>query len=120
MVLFLPMNKTTENFWAAWALPLEVVAPVFYRLYYDEQGYLLFYSMEDVPGKYIEIDHEIFTAGSPRIRVIDGKIHYVNTNVVTKLVPSTEGQACDPRDVTVVTANTNKQYWKLKTIDETH
>ena len=50
------MNETTENFWAAWVLPQEPPKPAFYRLYHNEQGYLLFYSMEDVPGNYIEID----------------------------------------------------------------
>jgi hypothetical protein len=113
------MNETTENFWAAWAIAPTAPKPVFYRLYYDDQGYLLFYSMEDVSGNYIEIDHETFAAGSPRIRVLGGKLYHIKTNIVKKLVPSTHGHACDPRDVTVITTQSDKQYWKLKTIDET-
>jgi hypothetical protein len=114
------MNETTENFWAAWSLPQEPPKAPFYRLYHDDQGYLLFYSMEDVPGNYIEIDHETFAAGSPRVRVVDGRLRHIKTNVISKLVPSKQGHACDPRDVAVVTNNsTNKQYWKLKATDET-
>ena len=113
------MNETTENFWAAWALPQEPPTPTFYRLYHDEQGYLLFYSMEDVPGNYIEIDHEAFSAGSPRVRVVDGQLRHIKTNVSAKLVPSSQGQACDPRDVAVINNDKHAQYWKLKATDET-
>jgi len=113
------MNETTENFWAAWSLPRELPKPAFYRLYHDDQGYLLFYSMEDVPGNYIEIDHETFAAGSPRVRVVDGKLLHIKTNTISKLVPSSQGQACDTRDVAVISNHKNTQHWKLKATDET-
>jgi len=113
------MNETTENFWAAWGLTQEPPKPAFYRLYYDAQGYLLFYSMEDVPGNYIEIDQVTFAAGSPRVKVVNGQLRHINTNVVSKLVPGEQGQACDSRDVAVISTSTNKQYWKLKAINET-
>jgi len=113
------MNETTENFWAAWTLPQEPPKPAFYRLYHDNDGYLLFYSMEDIPGNYIEIDQVTFTTGSPRVRVVDGKLLHIATHVVSKLVPSRQGQACDPRDVAVISNDKNKQHWKLKATDET-
>jgi hypothetical protein len=113
------MNETTENFWAAWAIPATPPILPFYRLYHDEQGYLLFYSMEDVPGNYIEIDQETFAASSPRVKVIDGQLYHIKTSRVLKLVPADQGQACDPRDVAVITTESNKQYWKVKTTDET-
>ena len=54
------MSEMTEaEFWAALA-PQEIVA-VTYRLYYDDLGYPLFYSMEDLPGKYIDIDQTTYT-----------------------------------------------------------
>jgi len=114
------MDETTKNFWDAWALPVEPPQPIFYRLYYDDQGYLLSYSMEDIPGNYIEIDHSTYAAMSPRVRVIDGKLHHVKTNSVTKLVPSDAGQACDPRDVAVISESKHAQHWKIKDIYETN
>ena len=113
------VNETTENFWAAWGWPQESPKPAFYRLYYDDQGYLLFYSMENVPGNYIEIDHETFSAGSPRVRVVDGQLLHIKTNAISKLVPSSQGQACDIRDVAVISNDKHTQYWKLKATDET-
>jgi len=120
MGLDLQMNETTENFWAALALPPPPPPVAFYRLYYDKHGYLLFYSMENLPGNYIEIDQATFAAGSPRIRVVNGQLQHIKTNIVTKLVHSDQGQACDPRDIAVITSNENKQYWKLKVADETN
>jgi len=114
------MNDTTENFWAAWAIPSEAPKPIFYRVYYDDHGDFLFYSMEDVPGNYLEIDQATYAQSSPRIRVVDGKLYHIKTNVATKLVPSNQGQACDPRDVTVVTTGQHKQYWELKATDESN
>ena len=113
------MNETTENFWAAWALPQEPPTPIIYRIYHDDHGNFLFYSMEDIPGNYIEIDHEAFSAGSPRVRVVDGQLRHIKTNVSAKLVPSSQGQACDPRDVAVINNDKHAQYWKLKATDET-
>ena len=112
------MNETTENFWAAWGLPQESPKPAFYRLYHDDQGYLLFYSMENVPGNYIEIDQVTFATGSPQVRVVDGRLLHIKTNAISKLVPSENGQSCDPRDVAVVTTSVNKQYWKLKATND--
>ena len=114
------MNETTENFWAAWALPQEPSKPAFYRLYHDDQGYLLFYSMEDVPGNYIEIDHPTFAAGSPKVRVINGQLYHIKSISARKLVPSSIGQACDLRDVAVISNDKHTQYWKLKATDETN
>ena len=74
---------------------------IFYRLYYDEDGNVLFYSMEDHPGNYIDIDVETFRASESRVRVINGKIVPIE-NVSTKLIPSSVGIRCHAKDVTVV------------------
>jgi hypothetical protein len=112
------MNETTENFWAAWALPVDPPKIPFYRLYHDNSGNFLFYSMEDVAGNYIEIDQATFAAGSPRVRVVNGQLQHIKTNTITKLVPGSQGQACDPRDVAVISHNKNAQHWEVKSIND--
>lgn len=111
------MNKTTENFWEAWALPVEPPAPIFYRLYYDEHGWPVCYSMEDLPGNYIELDAETYQLGPTNARVVDGKLTLVKPPItILKLVPGQqEGITCDPRDVTVVVNRDQKHIkWSIK------
>ena len=101
-------KETTENFWAALAIPLPPPAPVFYRLYYTDQGLPLCYSQEDLPGDYIEIDQATFAQTPTNIRIVNRKIITIQPSItVTKLIPNTKsGIACDTRDVCVVVDNT--------------
>ena len=113
-------QATTDNFWAAFAAwEPEPPKPVFYRLYYTDSGNLLFYSMEDLPGNYIEIDQETFARGSLHVRVQDGKIIALPRRQITKLVPSETGVTCDPRNVAVVVDATQMtcKKWSLKTYE---
>jgi len=114
-------KETTDNFWAVWDKPVEPAVAPFYRLYYDDLGNFLFYSMEAISGNYIEIDHATFTAANPQVKVVNGQLKFFqHTITTTKLIPSTAGQACDPRDITVIVNHENKKYWKLKALDETN
>jgi hypothetical protein len=116
-------NETTENF-------LQVMAtfewpepkPVFYRLYYNDDGTPKCYTMEDLPGKYLEIDRDTYVACSWNVRVVDKKLQIISPAVtIHKLQPSSStGIYCDPSDVcVVVTKNQPHTKWKL-TANETH
>jgi hypothetical protein len=88
------------------------VKPVYYRLYHDDAGFVLFYSHEDLPGKYIDITPEQFALQDQSVRVIDGKLISKKTARMTKLAPADSGTLCHAQDVTVVVANQPGQYWK--------
>jgi len=110
------MNNTNDNFWLALQQqqPIETGVPR-YRLYYNDLGDPLFYSMDDLPGNYIEIDPDVFRAGPANVKVVDGKLTIIKTATVHKLRPHTEGTACHPQDVAVVVTESEPHIkWSLK------
>jgi hypothetical protein len=105
---------TEEEFWAA-LTPGPEPEPIVYRLYYNEQGEPLFYSPDDLPGNYIEIDQNTFANSPTNVRVIDGKLVVIKTVTVHKLVPGDIGTACHPQDVSIVVNDTKPNTkWMLK------
>lgn len=109
---------TEEEFWAALA-PQEPAPPPVYRLYHDDKGNPLFFSMEEVPGTYIEIDRETFISAPAQIKVVNGKIKYFQTIAHPKLVPGDHGKPCAPSDVCVVVTEEQPHIkWSLKTYEE--
>mgnify|MGYP003347116734 FL=1 len=88
--------------------------PVFWRLYYDDQGRPITYSMEELPGNYIEIDADTYHRGPLNVRVVDGQLRYIQHTWSQKLVPSDTGTPCDPRDVAIVVAGEPATYWSRK------
>jgi hypothetical protein len=115
------LNETTENF-------LRVMAefewpenkPIAYRLYYNDDGSPECYTMDDLPGKYIEVDRETYINHTWNVRVEDEKLRIIPiTKTVKKLGPSLEdGVACHPSDICVVT-NTNQHHtkWNMTTYE---
>ena len=94
---------TPEQFWSILHNMPEPL-PVSYRLYHDDQGRPLFYSMEAVPGTYIEIDQATFARGSMNVRVRDGQLVEITWTTTTKLVPGNSGSPCHPDNVAVIVA----------------
>ena len=112
----LQMNETTENFWRALAEPAPEPVPIFFRLYYNERGEPVSYSMDDRPGNYIEIDAETYQRSRFNVRVVDGKlVPVVYKRPVSKLKPSTAGTPCSIENVSVVVAEDQPHIkWSLK------
>jgi len=90
----------------------------FFRLYYDDQGIPLFYSMEDRTGTYIEITPEEYHCGASNVRVRNGKLVEVTWTTTTKLVPGNSGSPCHPDNVAVIVAEDQPHTrWSKKTYE---
>ncbi len=101
-------NETTENFIKAWSeFEWPDSKPIFFRLYYNDDGSPKCYSMEEFPGKYVDIDANTFARRPWNVRVVEGKLKYIDPPVtVRKIQPNSgSGTCCDPRDVCVVVTN---------------
>lgn len=108
---------TPEEFWKI-LHDVPEQAPVFFRLYYNDQGAPIVYSMEDLPGKYIEIDSATFARAPTNVRVVDGKLTELKPQQLTrKLQPADTGTACHPKDICVVadSTDTNCTHWRIFT-----
>jgi hypothetical protein len=108
---------TPEQFWSILHSMLEP-QPVFYRLYYDDRGLPLFYSMADEPGTYIEIDQATFARSASNVRVRDGKLVEVTWSTTSKLVPGNSGSPCHPDNVAVIVARDQPHtHWSKQTYE---
>ena len=105
---------TEEEFWAILHAAPEPT-PITYRLYYDDKGSPIIYSMEVLPDNYIDVDQQTYVLAPFNVRVVDGKLVHIKPVVtVKKLQPSDSGTPCDPRDVCiVVTADQPHTKWTI-------
>ena len=104
---------TEEEFWAI-LFDAPTPPPVFYRAYYNSEGWVESYSMEDLPGKYLDIDQSTYVL-APYARVVNGKLIVITpASNTTKLVPGETGTSCDSRDVCVVANAKESVKWSLK------
>ena len=96
-------QMTEEEFWSVLA-NMPVAEPVFYRLYYNDDGTPIIYSMESLPGNYIEVDQQTYVLAAFNVRVVDGKLVYIKPVItIKKLQPNVSaGVACNPQDICVV------------------
>ena len=87
---------------------------VFWRLYYNDSGLPVCYSMEELPGNYIDIDAKTFALAPVNVRVVDRKLKYITTRTSDKLVPGTSGTLCHPQNVAVIVEQ-NGTPWSKQT-----
>lgn len=100
------MDETTENFLKvmrefSWPDPPKIL----YRVYYDDAGHPITYSMTELSGNYIDISREDYLLASMDSRVINGKLIPPVKNREIKLYPDTVGIPCHPDDVCVIVTN---------------
>ena len=104
---------TPEEFWSI-LHDIPEPKPIFWRLYYNDAGEPVCYSMEDQPGNYIDIDAETFALAPWNVRVVNGQLKYITTRTSQKIVPSTAGTQCHPQSVTVVVTQ-HGTHWSKQT-----
>ena len=106
---------TDEEFWKILS-DVPTTAALHYRLYHDQHGVPLFYSMDDLPGTYIEIDQEMYNRNPSNVRVHNGTLYELTKNITSKLTQSDTGTPCHPHDVCIVVPESNPhQRWSKKT-----
>jgi len=103
-------NEIFEQFWRDYKWPDDVPEPE-YRLYYDEQGEVIAYTTQDMPGKYLRITAQQFALADRRVQVKNGQLIPRAVGSVHKLVPGDSGTACHVHDVALV-VSTDQQHQK--------
>lgn len=89
-----------------------------FRLYYDDDGKVLFYTCDKPEGNYITIDSDTYFQSRFDIKVISQEIVSVfDKQVISKLVPNGQGTSCYSEDVSIVYDGTNSKKWSV-TINE--
>lgn len=108
-------QETTDNFWQVWnSFTWPEPAPVTYRCYYLDNGDVDFYTMEDLPGNYIEVDQQTYVFAIKPARVVDGQLKIIKPKTtVQKLSPADCGTLCHGSDVAIVVDN-NGKYWNYQ------
>lgn len=108
-------QETTDNFWKVWnSFTWPEPTPVIYRCYYHDDGTVDFYTMEDLPGNYIEIEQQIYVLAPWPARVVDGRLQILQPKtVVQKLQPDSTGTLCHKQDVSVVVKDKGT-YWNYQ------
>ena len=103
-----------RDFWASFKWPDS--APISRRLYYDDEGNPLMYSMEDHPGRYIEVTAEQYALSSMSVKIVDGKLIQLDLQpTFRKCRPSDHGTICHAKDITIVIdPETSGQRWRKR------
>ena len=100
------------------SISLEDVSDPVYRLYYDPlSGEPIFYSMQDEPGTYIEVDAKTYSIGNYNCVVENGKLKNLNIQgKYFKLVPGNAGTTTHIDNVMIIAEKGQK--WSLKNYED--
>jgi hypothetical protein len=110
-------KESTDNFFAAFDLLACEPAPepVVFKLYYNDLGYPVTYTTENLPGQYIEITGAEYHLSNMNVRVKNNKIVEVAVINSKKLTPDVVGTSCSIDDICIVVPSTQlNRKWKLK------
>lgn len=89
-----------------------------FRVYYDDNGTILFYTCDKPEGNYLIIDNATFAEKRFDLRVVDGKlVRLVPGMMISKYKPSTKGKICAADDISIVVDSDQvlTQKWELIT-----
>lgn len=113
-------NETTENFLSVFSNLSEIQTKFpSYKLYYNDQGAPIEYTIEDKPGSYIEVDAPTYMRANTRVKIINGQLVELSSLSYKKLKPSNKGTACPAEDVSIISSPgyTKQTLWSLKVND---
>lgn len=87
-----------------------------FRLYYDDDGEILFYTCEQPEGKYIVIDAQTYAECRSDVKIVDNKIVKKNNGtMISKLVPSINGTKCSTSDINIIIEDLDDfTIWNIK------
>lgn len=113
-------QETNNNFWQVWnEFPWPDPKPISYRLYHDEQGHPLAYSMEDLDGDYIEVDAKTYALAPYNVLVRNGQLIEIKPKLtIEKLTPGDSGVSCHPWDVCVIDDREPNIKWNFKSYEQ--
>lgn len=98
--------------------PAPLVKPEF-RLYYDDNGKVICYTCEKLPGdNYIIVDTQTYAEARPDLRVIDGKLSTsIQGSIVSKLKEKDTGIKTAAWDVSLIVDDSYTGKTKTWSID---
>lgn len=94
--------------------------PTQFRLYYDENGKILFYTCDKPEGNFLIIDAQTYAECRYDLKVQNGKLVKLNSGaIISKYKPDSNGISCAKDDISILTTpdDVNSKQWKLSTYE---
>ena len=91
-----------------------------YRLYYDDNGQVLFYTCDKPEGQYLVIDAQTYAECRFDLKIVNGNIIKNNYYTITKLTRSNEGTTCVDDNIAIVVNDSyigNISCWAVETYE---